>query len=375
MRLVRWLIITLLWLLLHPGPALALDIPAFTPNVVDPAGHLDESGRRAVNDELQAIRERSHIWGAVFIVDTLKGEPIESVANEAFEKWKLGQKGVDNGLLLVLAIQDHKSRFEVGYGLEGVVTDVVALHALDSRLAPKMRSGDTAGAIVDAFEFLSQVVEKDPDAVRELDYPQKDDSMHWRRGLIAWGVLVAAIWLCFPLRNRWVEHRRARLQTLDPTLRLGDEAIVNAGDGRSGKAGWKGNWMLQAFLSLNPGIFVVVLSAWFAAAFYISIAATLLIAFLVIHLSARRYDSPERYRAYLDSITQKRADLIQRGFVEEREPGVFGYTAAYYASRKASASSPSDSSSSWSSSDRSDSSSSSSSDGGSSGGGGASSSW
>lgn len=360
MRTLRLLAIAALTTLLASVSALATEIPEFTPNVVDPAGYLDDSGREAVNVELQRIRESSRIWGAVLIVHTLDGEPIENLAVEAFEKWQLGAKGVDNCLLLVLAMEDRQSRFEVGYGLEGAIPDVVALHALDAYLAPKMRTGDTAGAIVDAFGFLARVVAQDPDAMHELSEAQPVDEYDWNRGLVAWGVMLFALWFCLPIRNRWVARQRARLQKLDPSLSLDDEDIV-----RTGKAGgaWKGNLLVQGFLSINPGVFVVILSALHAAAFYISVAAVLLIAFLVIHLSARRYDSPERYRRFLDKLARQRAEMIRKGHLEETAPGVYAYTPAYHASRASSSSSSS--SSGFSSS----------SGGGRSGGGGASSRW
>lgn len=359
MRILRLLAFTYLALLLAPTATFAFEIPEFTPNVVDPSGYLDVSQREAVNLELQRIRETSHLWGGVFIVRTLDGEPIENVAVEAFEKWQLGAKGVDNGLLLVLAMEDRQSRFEVGYGLEGTIPDVVALHALDQYLAPKMRAGDTAGAIVDAFGFLSRVVAQDPDAMQELSEAEPIDEYDWNRGLIAWGVMLFALWFCLPLRNRWVARQRARLHKLDASLSLDDEDIV-----KTGKAGgaWKGNLLVQGFLSINPGVFVVILSALSAAAFYISVIAALLIMFLVIHISARKYASPERYREFLDKLAKRRTEMIQKGHLEETAPGVYAYTPAYHASR---ASSSSSGSSGFSSS----------SGGGRSGGGGASSRW
>lgn len=361
MRTLRLPAIAVLIFLLAPASALTIEIPDFTPNVVDPASYLDDSGRETVNVELQRIRESSRIWGAVLIVRKLDGEPIENLAVEAFEKWQLGAKGVDNGLLLVLAMEDRQSRFEVGYGLEGTIPDVVVLHALDAYLAPKMRAGDTAGAIADAFDFLSRVVAQDPDAMRELSEAQPIDEYDWNRGLIAWGVMLFALWFCLPVRNRWVARQRTRLHKVDPALSLHDEEIV-----KTGKAGgaWKGNLLVQGFLSINPGVFVVILSALSAAAFYISVIAALLIAFLVIHLSARRYASPERYRQFLDNLARRRTEMIRKGHLEETAPGVYAYTPAYHASG-ASSSSSSSSSSGFSSS----------SGGGRSGGGGASSRW
>ncbi|WP_267118461.1 TPM domain-containing protein, partial [Xanthomonas sacchari] len=122
----------------------AVAIPPYTPNVVDPAGTLSADDTQRINAALQRLRKRQHIWGAVYIVPSLQDEPIERLAERAFRTWRLGRQGSDNGLLLVLAMQDRRSRFEVGYGLEGVLPDVVARHALDDYLAPRLRQGDTA---------------------------------------------------------------------------------------------------------------------------------------------------------------------------------------------------------------------------------------
>ena len=196
-------------------------IPEFTPNIVDPGNVLDAAGKEAVNAAIQRVRDESKVWGAVYIVGSLGDESIEELAVRAFEKWQLGQAGVDNGLLLVLAMQDRKSRFEVGYGLEGTITDVAALHALDAYLAPKMRTGDTAGAIVDAFGYLSRLVAQDPVAVEELA-TVVDQTEDWSRGLRAWVAFLIPVWLGAPFYRWWLAMRRrwrSKATTRWPTRR------------------------------------------------------------------------------------------------------------------------------------------------------------
>lgn len=370
MRILRLLVVAMLAVLLMMNPlaARAFDIPAFTPNVVDPNDLLDDADTGMVNAELLRIRAESGIWGAVFIVDTLGDEAIESVAVEAFQQWQLGQKDVDNGLLLVLAMTDRKSRFEVGYGLEGSITDVAARHALDNWLAPRMRQGDPAGAIVDAFGFLSRIVAQDPEAARELLAAETtaEDDFDWNRGLTGWAALVFALWATLPIRNRWVARQRARLQRREPMLSLDREGIL--GNERAAAASSSGNVLIKSFLTINPGVFVVMLAGWFVEGLIATVAVVGLVMLLVIYLPGRRYASPERYRRHLDALDRQRKRLIDAGHVEETAPGVYAYTPAYHASRAAAASSSSGFSSSSSSS-------SSSSGGGRSGGGGASSGW
>jgi uncharacterized protein len=355
--------------LLAFGSGVAATIPPFTPNVVDPGHVLDDAGTQAVNAELRRIRA-SGILGAVYIVDTLDGVPIETVAHEAFEKWELGRKGVDNGLLLVLAIRDRKSRFEVGYGLEGPIPDLVAALVLERYLAPRMREGDVAGGVVESFAFLARVVAKDPDAVREAEAAHEDEFV-WKRGLIAWGVMAGVVWVTLPIRNAWVRGRRERLVRIEPGL-LRDDGGLLGGPGTAAAAGkaptssW-GAVGVKAFLTINPGLFVLIGSSVAVSAYYGSIALSLLGMVLAIAVPLRKFASPAAYRAFLAKRDRRRAAMIAKGYVRERTDGGFEYTQAYHDSVRTSSSSSSGSSSSSSSS--------SSSGGGRSGGGGASGSW
>ncbi|WP_369913953.1 YgcG family protein [Xanthomonas sp. NCPPB 3005] len=363
MRILRLFAIAALALLLCPAmPALASAIPEYTPNVVDPAGVLSDAQQQRVNAALQRIRDEQHIWGAVYLVPSLEGEDIERVADDAFRTWQLGDKDANNGLLLVLSMQDRRSRFEVGYGLEGVLPDVVARRALDDHLAPKMREGDTAGAIVDAFGFMARVAAKDPDSLAELARPpsasERGDQSDWKRGVAAWAGLLALIWLLPPLLERRQRRLRTRLLQRHPELADAPEEIA-----ASSKRASSGLF-IKLFLTVNPGVFVLILSALFPLAFWLWIAAELLALGLALALSGRRYRSPQRYRRFLKQQERTRNALIRKGHVVETGTGAFAYTAAYYASEAASSGSSSSTSSSSSSSG-----------GGSSGGGGASSSW
>jgi uncharacterized protein len=87
-------------------------------------------------------------------VSSLEGEPIESFALRVAETWQLGHQGLDNGLLLVVSKGDRRARVEVGYGLEGVVPDVVAKRALEDAAFPHFRSGDYAGGIEAGVDAL-----------------------------------------------------------------------------------------------------------------------------------------------------------------------------------------------------------------------------
>ncbi|WP_420009988.1 TPM domain-containing protein [Xanthomonas sacchari] len=362
---------TLLVLALLLWPALgrgAVAIPPYTPNVVDPAGALSADDTQRINAALQRLRERQHIWGAVYIVPSLQDESIERLAERAFRTWRLGRQGSDNGLLLVLAMQDRRSRFEVGYGLEGVLPDVVARHALDDYLAPRLRQGETADAIVAAFDFMGRAAAQDPEAVAELAQPA-DDGMDWRRGAIAWAGLLVLVWLLLPLRSAWTGILRRRLLRRHPRLSGKPEKLVQD----TARGGFWA-WFIRLFLSANPGIFVFLLSARSMTMYVIFLALELLILVLTLAFATQRYRSPQRYSRFLQALARRRSALIRKGHIAETAPGVFAYTASYYAAQAAKERAAAESAGS-SSSSSSSSSSDSSSGGGSSGGGGASSSW
>lgn len=123
----------------------------------------------------------------------------------------------------------------------------------------------------------------------------------------------------------------------------------------------KSNLLVQGFLSVNPGVFVVILSGLFAWVFYLSIGLAVLVLTLMILMPARKYASPERYRLFQRKLAAQRQELIDKGHLSQTAPGVYSYIPAYRASRRSSSSSRSGFSSS--------------SGGGRSGGGGASSGW
>lgn len=363
-----------------------VEIPEFVPNVVDPSGFLDTLETERVNAELQRIRDESGIWGAVFIVDTLAGDPIETVAERAFRKWQLGQNGVDNGLLLVLAMNDRRSRFEVGYGLEGTLTDVATRMALDVNLAPKMRAGDEVGAIIDAFAFLSELMARDPEAVRELQihsFVRVSGQPNVKGALVILTICLTALWLYRPIRNRTIAHLVARAQQHDSTLPKGKPWVDPAGPFREVFNDVSTGMPMIAFSIFS--IFAAVIMSAAPPVAWLGLPIPWLIASVILWMNTRQYRVPAVVRQRLEDAERRRTALIKAGHMVETEPGTYVYTAAYHTSQKKLAEeaaghsrSRSSSSSSQSSSGlRSSSSSSprSSSGGGRSGGGGSSSRW
>lgn len=115
--------------------------------VHDEAGILSASAKSQMEALLQAHRDSTSTQIAVLIVPSLEGEDIDGYAVRVFEEWKLGQQGKDNGVLFLVAMQERQMRIEVGYGLEGVLTDALSSRINRNEVAPFFREGNYEAGI------------------------------------------------------------------------------------------------------------------------------------------------------------------------------------------------------------------------------------
>lgn len=126
--------------------------------VNDYAGVLSEATEQTVFSEGKALYEKTKTQAAVLIVDTLNGESIESFSMSVAEKWKLGDKEKDNGLLLLIAVQEREIRIEVGYGLEGAIPDGKAGLLMEKYAYPPLKSNDYDTAVVELYNALTNEI-------------------------------------------------------------------------------------------------------------------------------------------------------------------------------------------------------------------------
>lgn len=160
-------------------PPTQASVPELQARVTDTTATLDAAAISRIEASLAALERAKGSQIAVLIIPTTGGESIEAYAVRAFEQWALGRKGIDDGLLLVVARADRTVRIEVGYGLEGAVPDAVAHRVIQEYLVPKFRSGDFAGGIEAAVTALAKLVQGEPlpppmsgNAVREPVTPE-----------------------------------------------------------------------------------------------------------------------------------------------------------------------------------------------------------
>jgi uncharacterized protein len=137
-------------------------VPPLSGRVVDQTGTLSSSDISSLTQTLKDFEARKGSQIAVLIVPTTAPEAIEQYSIRVAEAWKIGRKKIDDGAILLVAKDDHKLRIEVGYGLEGALTDVTARRIIDEVITPKFRSGDFAGGISDGVARIIGVVDGEP---------------------------------------------------------------------------------------------------------------------------------------------------------------------------------------------------------------------
>ncbi|MFN3478803.1 MAG: TPM domain-containing protein [Thermodesulfovibrionales bacterium] len=132
--------------------------PVPTNYVVDLAGIIEDVAEAQLNSYLKELEQKTTAQVVVLTIQTLEGEDIESFSLRIAERWKLGQKGKDNGLLITVAIQDRRYRFEVGYGLEAILPDSLVGSIGRQYLVPYFRKGEYTTGIVKAVEAVVSVI-------------------------------------------------------------------------------------------------------------------------------------------------------------------------------------------------------------------------
>jgi uncharacterized protein len=141
--------------------AFAFDFPALTGRVVDQAGVMSAQSRSDIEAKLKALEDKSSIQFVVATVKSLQGSDIETYANQLFRFWKLGEAKKNNGVLLLVAPAEHKVRVEVGYGLEGTLTDALSSVIISSAIIPRLKAGDFSGGIERGVDGIISVLSGD----------------------------------------------------------------------------------------------------------------------------------------------------------------------------------------------------------------------
>jgi uncharacterized protein len=212
------------------GLAFAFSFPPLSGRVVDQAAIIPAPVTTAITAKLDALESKSSIQFVVATVNSLEGDEIEPYANALFRAWKLGEKDKNNGVLLLVAPKEHKARIEVGYGLEGTLTDALSKIIISNAMAPRFKAGDFGGGIERGVDDTITVLttdsaewQKRPELRLDRQDSKVDDLTPW----IVFGLFLFIVFMLF------ASPRRGGRQS----------AISAGGDPRWGappQGGWQG---------------------------------------------------------------------------------------------------------------------------------------
>jgi uncharacterized protein len=167
----RWLLV--LGLCVSAAAMRAQDVdklPAPTGYVSDFANVLDQDAKQQLDALCAELDQKAHAQIAVVTVQSLNGDSIEDYAVRLEEKWKVGAKGTDRGVLMLFAMNDHRDRIEVGYGLEGLLNDAKVGDILRS-VKPELQQGDDSSAVSDAVKQVANDIAADANVTLDQTGP------------------------------------------------------------------------------------------------------------------------------------------------------------------------------------------------------------
>ncbi|WP_319561480.1 TPM domain-containing protein [Marispirochaeta sp.] len=144
-------------------PAVALDVPPLTDRVNDQAEILSSSTEQELSAYLQAVEQQAGPQIAVLTIPSLQGESLEAFSIQVTDQWQLGDADRDDGVLLLVAMEEKKIRIEVGYGLEGNLTDMKSGFIIREIIQPSFRAGDFDGGISKAVQAIGGIVTGEAD--------------------------------------------------------------------------------------------------------------------------------------------------------------------------------------------------------------------
>ncbi|WP_034850347.1 TPM domain-containing protein [Inquilinus limosus] len=159
LALAGWLLV----LAVVPAPAQQpVAVPQLSERVTDLTRTLSAAERQALETKLAEVERRKGAQIAILIVPTTGADTVEQYARRVFDQWRLGRKGVDDGVLLLVAKDDRTMRIEPGYGLEGAIPDITAGRIIREQIAPAFRQGDYAGGLGTAVDSLIRLIDGEP---------------------------------------------------------------------------------------------------------------------------------------------------------------------------------------------------------------------
>jgi uncharacterized protein len=190
---VKKLVPVLALVCLSVAGALAADVATLKPQgyVSDFANVVDAASRQQLEQYCASLEQASGVQLAIVTLPSLNGDPVDQVANDLFRKWGIGQKGGNNGILLLLSIGDRRSRLELGYGVEPAITDGLAGDVLRS-MSPYLRAGRYGDALLEATGSIGTRISQAKDVLPAAPAPRPRQRRS-REPSLPFGVVVGGI--------------------------------------------------------------------------------------------------------------------------------------------------------------------------------------
>jgi uncharacterized protein len=149
------------------GAAQTLTFPALTGRVVDQAGLLSVEDRTALTATLASLEAKTTDQLVIVTLKSLQGTSLEDYGYQLGRRWQIGQKDKNNGALLIVAAGERKVRIEVGYGLEGTLTDALTKYIIETSILPRFKAGDFPSGIKRGTEQIVQLLTGDPEGLTD----------------------------------------------------------------------------------------------------------------------------------------------------------------------------------------------------------------
>jgi uncharacterized protein len=239
-------------LLCAVAAAFALNFPALSGRVVDQANIIPADTRSAIIVKLAELESKSGIQLVVATVNSLEGQEIEPYANELFRTWGLGQKEKNNGVLLLVAPNEHRVRIEVGYGLEGTLTDALSKVIITNAITPRFKTGDFGGGIARGVDDIITVLTTDSSEWQQrptlrLDSEAAGSPIRDPTNWLIWLAVFVVIVLCiiFPGFRWFVLNVALQILLSSGSSSSGGGSSgggFSGGGGSSGGGGASGSW-------------------------------------------------------------------------------------------------------------------------------------
>jgi uncharacterized protein len=227
------------------APAAAQDFPKLSGRVVDAANLIPDDQEAALTRKLEALEKATSRQLVVATIPDLQGYPIEDYGYQLGRAWGIGQKGANNGSMLIVAPKEHRVRIEVGYGLEPIMPDSLANRIIEEKITPAFKAGDFPGGINAGVDAIIEQFQAPPEQAEQkvLESRQAQQAKQSRGNdggsffpLIFW--MIVLVFIVLPMLRRRGRGRRYRGSAL-PVILWGG---LGGGSHSSGWGGGGGGW-------------------------------------------------------------------------------------------------------------------------------------